>query len=247
MAERRKPAAKPDPDFDALMDLCRKDAGMGVSFELDDQVTWVDDDFEISYWRLALEAIDQRGDKRLLLNLLRQNEELLKQMEADAKDENFYADDFTPTARHHLANLLERYNLKLSPSGRRKSPLGNSPWHQALSAMYTTDDKQPLIKLLESTAEISSADRSDFAYLLEQYDLTRPRGRREQPSYELSPIEKKLLVARREVRSLVQAGQRVKDAVTRVARERRLGKDQLYNSYAGTRGGTRRAIKRAKE
>jgi hypothetical protein len=63
----------------------------------------------------------------------------------------------------------------------------------------------------------------------------------------LSPIEKKLLVARREVHSLVQAGQMVKDAVTRVAREMGLGYDQLYNSYAGTRGGTRRAIKRAKK
>jgi hypothetical protein len=245
MAKRRKP----DPDFMPpwLLQAAEKDAGLGVSFDLDDVVTWVDDEFQDSYWRVALEAIDQRGDKRSLCNLLRQNEELLKELEAAARDEYFYTDEFIPAARHHLADLLGRYNLQLSPSGRWKAPRDNSPWQQAFNAIYSNGDQQPLINLLESTAEVSSADRNDFAYLLEQYDLARPRGRRAKPSYELSLIEKKLSVARREVRSSVQAGQTVKDAVTRVARDRRLGYDQLFNSYMGRRGGTRRAIKRAKK
>lgn len=247
MAKRRKPTAKVDPDFDALLASAEKDAGLGVSYELDDQVTCVDDDFGISYWRVALEAIDQRGDKRSLCNLLRQNEDLLKELEAAAEDEYFYTNEFTPAARHHLARLLGRYNLKRSPSGRSKPPRDNSPRQEVFSAIYTNNDKRPLITLLESTAKISSADRSELAYLLEQYDLTRPRGRRAKPSYELSLIERKLLVARREVRSSVQAGRTVKDAVTHVALEWHLGYDQLYNSYMGHRGGTRRAMDRAKK
>ena len=201
MAKRKR-----NPDHDELIRLTEKDVGLGVSFELDDQVTCVDDDFEISYWRVALEAIDQRGDKRSLCNLLRQNEDILKELEAAAEDEYFYTNEFTPAARHHLAHLLGRYNLKRSPSGRSKPSRDNSPWQEAFFAIYTNDDKRPLITLLGSTAKISSADRSELAYLLEQYDLTRPRGRRAKPSYELSLIEKKLLVARREVRSSVQAG-----------------------------------------
>lgn len=229
------------------MRLTEKDVGLGVSFDLDDLVTWVDDEFQDSYWRVALEAIDKRKDKRSLCNLLRQNEDLIKELKAEAKDEYFYTAEFTPAARHHLADLLSRYNLKLSPSGRSKPRRDNSSWQQAFNAIYSNGDKRPLINLLESTVEISSTDRNDLAFLLEQHDLTRRPNRPTTPSYEFSPIEKKLLVARREVRSSVQTGQTVEDAVTRVAREWRLGYQRLYDSYTGKRGGTRRAIKRAKK
>ena len=49
------------------------------------------------------------------------------------------------------------------------------------------------------------------------------------------------------MRSSVQAGQTVKDAVTHVALEWHLGYDQLYNGYMGYRGGIRRAMDRAKK
>jgi hypothetical protein len=58
-----------------------------------------------SYWRFALVAIDQKQDKRLLCDVLRQAE--------PAEWEDF-DDEFTPHARHHLADMLDRYDLKLS-------------------------------------------------------------------------------------------------------------------------------------
>jgi len=69
---------------------------------LADTAFWLDQSDPSWPWYLALEDIDKRGDKTALLKLLRSGE-------------------MPATIGHHLADLLERYQLRRRP-GRQRTP-----------------------------------------------------------------------------------------------------------------------------
>ena len=108
---RRLQQAKPEPDLDFNAMVY---ADRGVSTKLRDLATWedVDYDFQFSYWLVALEDIDERLDKQLLIQMLRQNKAYLEQARADYEDGWFYKDALTPRVRIHLAKMWERYDVK---------------------------------------------------------------------------------------------------------------------------------------
>jgi hypothetical protein len=78
-----------------IVELMKRDAGKGVADRVVDRAFWLTADLDP--WVDALEAIDKRGDKKPLLDLL----------------ESDY--DLPPRARIFLADLIERYQLKLPP------------------------------------------------------------------------------------------------------------------------------------
>lgn len=82
----------------------KKMTGKGVSDALVDRAFWLgDNSSDIDQWVTALQAIDKRADKKPLLNLLKSDRDLSKDV------------------RLYLADLLERYELK-KPKHRPPTP-----------------------------------------------------------------------------------------------------------------------------
>ena len=121
MLRPRQRQGKPETNTRVGLGL---DAGMGVSTRLQDLVTWedIDNDFQDSYWHLALEDIDQRLNPQLLIQLLRQDQAYAKRVQADYLRGDFYTDALTPRVRFHLANLWKRYRIKPDVRENELSP-----------------------------------------------------------------------------------------------------------------------------
>ena len=104
MTTRRTKKAISVPTESAFDRLVRADERMGVSLRLMDRAPWLDETNQVDVpWYYALEAIDKTGDKTQLLDLL----------ESDRK--------LSTNIRHHIADLLRRYDLK-RPHKRPTTP-----------------------------------------------------------------------------------------------------------------------------
>jgi hypothetical protein len=101
MTKRPKPAAKPDPNSEALIEAGKEDAGLGVSDCFVDRAFWLPYYLPDEAWYTALEKLDRTGDKTLLIQLLEGDGELSR------------------TIRHYMADLLRRYVLKRPPGNQR--------------------------------------------------------------------------------------------------------------------------------
>jgi hypothetical protein len=89
---------------DELERLLREHVGEGISDKFVDLLYWaVNPDPRSRRWLEALSNVDVYGDKSKLLELLRSGEEL------------------SPDIRYHIADLLERYELKRR-RGRQQTP-----------------------------------------------------------------------------------------------------------------------------
>jgi hypothetical protein len=100
----RKGKVQPDPEFDPEFDWLEENSALyKKAFWLDDPNSpWESLDWP---WYIAMEAVDRRGDKSLLI------EKLL--------DGRFHV---TPNVRLCLADLLSRYNLVPLP-GKQRTPI----------------------------------------------------------------------------------------------------------------------------
>jgi hypothetical protein len=100
-----------------LREFAEANAGKGVSTRFADRAPWLGNDPRTIEWCTALRAIDENGDKAPLLRLLRESR-----------------CELTPDARHYLADLLDRYNLKRKRGKKatpayNKSPVEEALWH----------------------------------------------------------------------------------------------------------------------
>jgi hypothetical protein len=83
-----------------------RDHSLGLSKDVVDRAFWLDDGYgqiEGQEWIEAIEAIDVKRDKSKLIGLLRSDSPLSR------------------SARHYLADMLERYQLK-RPRGKQRTP-----------------------------------------------------------------------------------------------------------------------------
>jgi hypothetical protein len=104
----------PKSETDELERLLREHAGKGISNQFVDLLYWAaNPDPTERPWLEALSDVDVYGDKRKLLELLRSGKEL------------------SPGVRCHVADLLERYELKRR-HGRQQTPsYDRTPWQWA--------------------------------------------------------------------------------------------------------------------
>jgi hypothetical protein len=107
-----------------LARMDEEDAGRGVSPHLVDRAFWLDDDTSIEPWVTALDAVEKRGDKGPLLDLLRSEYDLPRE------------------ARAYLADLLERRQLKKKRGG------------QSVPAYDRTDTEQRLTLAIEDVRRL---------------------------------------------------------------------------------------------
>jgi hypothetical protein len=114
-------------------------------------------------------------------------------------------------------------------------------WVAAIFQIDHFGDKKPLQDLLRH-APLPGRAGEYLADLIER-GVRPAKGRPRVPMYKVSAAEGALLVAHGAVRSYVQNGFSVKDAVEVVARERGLDEDKLMNSYRGKRGSMTRRKK----
>jgi hypothetical protein len=114
---------KSDKAFDELM---RAHAGKGSSDKIVDRVSkYEGEDWRDRAWLLALQALDERGDKAPLKALLRSDSEI------------------TPTIRGYLADLVER-GIALPGGGQRTPAYDYSP--NELRLFLAVEDARNLIR-----------------------------------------------------------------------------------------------------
>ncbi len=118
----------------------------------------------------------------------------------------------------------------------------NAAWYRALVAIDDCDDKQPLIKLLQSGESVPPGIAFYIGDLLERYNLKRPNNRPRRPGYRLSPENIKLMVAVVEVYGRVhQDGAPLAETLKEIAVKTGLKEETLTDAYNGKHGGLRRA------
>jgi hypothetical protein len=145
--------------MDEIERLSRRDAGMGSSDKIVDCATWLPDVDQNAGWYEALAAIDGRRqdkapqDKAPLLALLRSDSEL------------------PATVRHHLADLLERHELRRRRGGQQVPSYDRSDAEAALHSAISqardyVQNGMSVSDALEKAAESNCVDRDklDNAY-----------------------------------------------------------------------------------
>lgn len=122
--------------------------GRGTSEAMHDAAFWLGDEFDP--WVAALEAIDQLGDKKPLMALLNSEH------------------DLPQAARGHLANLLDRYQLKKKRGGQSTPSYDRSPAEAALICDVEAVNK--LIKngmsVKDAVAEVAERRGPDYLVIL---------------------------------------------------------------------------------
>jgi hypothetical protein len=210
--------------------LEEEDAGKGVSIEICDRAFWreiyePDDD-----WVAALDKTD-RGNKQPLIEKLRSNRELM------------------PTARHYLADLIERGVAETKPPLRALAHglPDEDVWVAAVDAV-DRDEKEPLTALLRSDLELSPLARGYLADLIAR-GVKKPANRPRISAYDMSDAEAAVRIACDVVRYHVHEAPKPKrltvgQALAKVAAKRRIDPTTLADSYRGARGATRRHKRR---
>jgi hypothetical protein len=107
------------------------------------------------------------------------------------------------------------------------------PWISALLAIDEDRNKKPLVDLLTSHTRLPRAARWHIADLLKRYELTRPRGGRSTPSYDLSPAETKLRWASDSADHSIRNGMAADKAVELAAKTHGVKSKDLFNYRAG--------------
>jgi hypothetical protein len=115
-----------------------RDAGRGVSTKLEDRAFWLDDIDQHPGWYRALVALDKRGDKSALVALLRGEGEL------------------PPSIRRHIADLLERYQLKRR-AGKQRTPSYDLTPTEAALALAIAEVRERPAKMSVTEAVMRSA------------------------------------------------------------------------------------------
>jgi hypothetical protein len=180
--------------------------GRGISPELVDRAFWLPNS-DSDEWVTALEALDKRGDKRALLDLLRSGRDLPRD------------------ARSYLADLPERYQFKrLRPADLVK----------ALEAVDARGDADAVVALLRAEQDLASEgrayaaalrserdlardDRDRLADLIEHHEFKNKRGPPTTPAYARTEADAALELAIADVDDLRRQGKSVDDAVELVS------------------------------
>jgi hypothetical protein len=115
-----------------------------------------------------------------------------------------------------------------------------APWLGTFEAIDQRCDHGPLIALLRSPCELSSAARGYLADLLQRHQLRKKRGAPATAAYDVTDADVTLLWASQEVRKLVQDGRSIDEAVEQIGAERGIPFEILKSAYRGSRASTYR-------
>jgi hypothetical protein len=126
---------------------------------------------------------------------------------------------------------------------RAKDP--NWPLYLAIEAIDKRGDNGPLLKLLlDSKFELTPIARLCLHDLHTRYKLVSLPGGRRIPYFDVSPTDKRLLMAVDDVRYLTAEGEPRESAIEDIAPGYRISPDALRDAYHGKRGSLRRTRKR---
>jgi hypothetical protein len=117
-------------------------------------------------------------------------------------------------------------------------------WVTALDAVDKRGDKEPLLKLLRSEHDLPREARVYLADLLARHQLKKKRGGQSVPAYDRTDADQRLLLAIEDVRRLRKKRVSVKEALDRVSESHGISPEVLATEYRGSRGSTRRMMKR---
>ena len=118
----------------------------------------------------------------------------------------------------------------------------NAAWYRALAAIDWHDDKEPLIKLLQSGQPVPPSIAFYIGDLLDRYALKLPKARPRRPGYMRGGKQIELIAACNEVSRMVdQDDVPVAVAVQQVATKSGLSEEILLAAYTGKHGGLMRA------
>jgi hypothetical protein len=118
----------------------------------------------------------------------------------------------------------------------------NAAWYEALVAIDARDDKQPLIKLLQSGQKVPPSIAFYIGDLLARYQLKLPRSRPRRPAYQRTQEQINLIAAEIEVHRLVHQDEvPLAEALEKVAAESKLPIETVQSAYLGKHGGLQRA------
>jgi hypothetical protein len=129
-----------------LLAAAKEDTGRGVSDDLLDRAFWLPDHADTDVWVKAFQAVDRDGDIAKLCLELRSDRPL------------------SAATRAHLADLLERYQLK-PKVGRRRTPAYDRTALQALLEMAEQDWREqpkPARRSKEAIAQSHGVDHEVF-------------------------------------------------------------------------------------
>jgi hypothetical protein len=110
----------------------------------------------------------------------------------------------------------------------------NQPWYEALHALDSRGDKEPLRKLLESDAVLTRVVRQHLSDLVGR-GIKRPKGGQLTPSYAASDMDVTLALAFDAVRSMRARGVPRAEAITRAAATYRVDRRAVEQVCAGQR------------